>query len=367
NMFENYPFWFTFFTELGYEVVLSPTSSRKIYELGIESIPSESECYPAKLAHGHIMWLLNQGVSFIFYPCVPYERNEFEGAINHYNCPIVTSYAENIKNNVEELKNPRIKFMNPFLAFTSEKILVDRLVDIFHALGIPKEEITSAGSAAWKELLQSRKDIRKKGEETLKYLKETGRHGIVLAGRPYHIDPEINHGIPELINSYGMAVLSEDSISHLGKLERPIRVNDQWMYHTRLYAAANYIKTTENLDIIQLNSFGCGLDAVTTDQVQEILSQSGKIYTCLKIDEVNNLGAARIRVRSLLAAIRVRQRQLKESGGQPRKIISSEFKRLVFTEKMRDEYTILCPQMSPIHFRLLEPAFNSGGFHVEVL
>jgi predicted nucleotide-binding protein (sugar kinase/HSP70/actin superfamily) len=257
--------------------------------------------------------------------------------------------------------------MNPFLAFTSEKILVDRLVDIFHALGIPKEEITSAGSAAWKELLQSRKDIRKKGEETLKYLKETGRHGIVLAGRPYHIDPEINHGIPELINSYGMAVLSEDSISHLGKLERPIRVNDQWMYHTRLYAAANYIKTTENLDIIQLNSFGCGLDAVTTDQVQEILSQSGKIYTCLKIDEVNNLGAARIRVRSLLAAIRVRQRQLKESGGQPRKIISSEFKRLVFTEKMRDEYTILCPQMSPIHFRLLEPAFNSGGFHVEVL
>ena len=155
NMFENYPFWFTFFTELGYEVVLSPTSSRKIYELGIESIPSESECYPAKLAHGHIMWLLNQGVSFIFYPCVPYERNEFEGAINHYNCPIVTSYAENIKNNVEELKNPRIKFMNPFLAFTSEKILVDRLVDIFHALGIPKEEITSAGSAAWKELLQS--------------------------------------------------------------------------------------------------------------------------------------------------------------------------------------------------------------------
>jgi predicted nucleotide-binding protein (sugar kinase/HSP70/actin superfamily) len=256
------------------------------------------------------MWLLNQGVSFIFYPCVPYERNEFEGAVNHYNCPIVTSYAENIKNNVEELKNPRIKFMNPFLAFTSEKILVDRLVDIFHALGIPKEEITSAGSAAWKELLQSRKDIRKKGEETLKYLKETGRHGIVLAGRPYHIDPEINHGIPELINSYGMAVLSEDSISHLGKLERPIRVNDQWMYHTRLYAAANYIKTTENLDIIQLNSFGCGLDAVTTDQVQEILSQSGKIYTCLKIDEVNNLGAARIRVRSLLAAIRVRQRQL---------------------------------------------------------
>ncbi len=365
NMFENYPFWYTFFTNLGYEVVLSPTSSRKIYELGIESIPSESECYPAKLAHGHVSWLLRQGIKFIFYPCVPYERNEFKEAVNHYNCPIVTSYAENIKNNVEELKNPEIRFLNPFLAFTNEKILVDRLVDIFS--DIPKSEVKAAGSAAWKELLHSRKDIRRKGEETLKYLKDTGRHGIVLAGRPYHIDPEINHGIPELINSYGMAVLSEDSISHLASIERPIRVNDQWMYHTRLYAAANYVKTTENLDIIQLNSFGCGLDAVTTDEVQEILSQSGKIYTCLKIDEVNNLGAARIRVRSLLAAIRVRKQQKKSGDASPRKIISSEFKRMIFTEKMREEYTILCPQMSPIHFRLLEPAFNAGGFHLEVL
>ncbi|MDO4803303.1 MAG: acyl-CoA dehydratase activase-related protein [Lachnospiraceae bacterium] len=367
NMFENYPFWFTFFTKLGYEVVLSPTSSRRIYELGIESIPSESECYPAKLAHGHIMWLLGQGIDFIFYPCVPYERNEFKEAVNHYNCPIVTSYAENIKNNVEELKDPKIRFMNPFLAFTSEKILADRLTDIFVPLGIPKREIASAASAAWRELLKSRKDIRKKGEETLRYLMETGKHGIVLAGRPYHIDPEINHGIPELINSYGMAVLSEDSISHLATIERPIRVNDQWMYHTRLYAAANYVKKTDYLDLIQLNSFGCGLDAVTTDEVQELLSYSGKIYTCLKIDEVNNLGAARIRVRSLLAAIRARGQQEKIEGRRARRIVSSEFKRIAFTEKMREEYTILCPQMSPIHFRLLETAFNSSGFRLEVL
>ena len=284
NMFENYPFWYTFFTKLKYEVVLSPTSTRKIYELGIESIPSESECYPAKLAHGHISWLIKKGVKFIFYPCVPYERNEFPDAVNHYNCPIVTSYAENIKNNVDELKDPSIKFMNPFMAFTTEAILTDRLVEVFK--DIPAEEVKAAAHAAWEELAQVRKDVQKKGEETLRYLKETGRRGIVLAGRPYHIDPEIHHGIPDLINSYGIAVLTEDSVSHLAKVERPIRVNDQWMYHSRLYAAANFVKTQDNLDLIQLNSFGCGLDAVTTDEVYEILDGSGKIYTCLKIDEV---------------------------------------------------------------------------------
>ena len=195
NMFENYPFWYTFFTKLKYEVVLSPTSTRKIYELGIESIPSESECYPAKLAHGHISWLIKKGVKFIFYPCVPYERNEFPDAVNHYNCPIVTSYAENIKNNVDELKDPSIKFMNPFMAFTTEAILTDRLVEVFK--DIPAEEVKAAAHAAWEELAQVRKDVQKKGEETLRYLKETGRRGIVLAGRPYHIDPEIHHGIPD--------------------------------------------------------------------------------------------------------------------------------------------------------------------------
>ena len=227
NMFENYPFWYTFFTQLKYEVVLSPTSNRKIYELGIESIPSESECYPAKLAHGHISWLLKKGIKFIFYPCIPYERNEFPDAVNHYNCPIVTSYAENIKNNVDELRDPEITFMNPFLAFTTEAVLTDRLVQVFK--DIPAEEVKAAAHAAWEELAQARKDVEKKGEETLAYLKETGRRGIVLAGRPYHIDPEIHHGIPDLINSYGIAVLTEDSVSHLGHVERPIRVNDQWM------------------------------------------------------------------------------------------------------------------------------------------
>ena len=304
NMFENYPFWYTFFTELKYQVVLSPTSTRKIYELGIESIPSESECYPAKLAHGHVTWLLKNDVKFIFYPCIPYERNEFPDAVNHYNCPIVTSYAENIKNNVDELHDPSITFMNPFLALTSEEIATKRLLEIFP--DIPAAEVKAAAHKAWEEMAAVHKDIEKKGEETLHYLKETGRRGIVLAGRPYHIDPEIHHGIPDLINSYGVAVLTEDSVSHLAPVERPIRVNDQWMYHSRLYAAANFVKTRDDLDLIQLNSFGCGLDAVTTDEVYEILDGSGKIYTCLKIDEVNNLGAARIRVRSLLAALRAK-------------------------------------------------------------
>lgn len=363
NFYENYPFWAVFFRELGFQTVLSPASTRKIYELGIESIPSESECYPAKLAHGHVKWLIDQKVDFIFYPCIPYERQEFEDANNHYNCPIVTSYAENIKNNVDEITSGQVRFLNPFMSFGNKAALFDRLVEEFtKEFQIPEKEIRNAAEAAWTELANTREDMRRKGEETLRYLEETGKRGIVLAGRPYHVDPEINHGIPELINSYGIAVLTEDSISHLSKVDRPLIVLDQWMYHSRLYAAANYVKTTENLDLIQLNSFGCGLDAVTTDCVNDILSNSGKIYTCLKIDEVNNLGAARIRIRSLLAAIRVR-----EKHNIKREIKPTNYNRTIFTEEMRKNYTILCPQMSPIHFDIIAPAFRSSGYNLEVL
>ena len=321
NMYENYPFWFTFFTKLGYHVLLSPASTHKIYELGIESIPSESECYPAKLAHGHVQWLINQGADFIFYPCIPYERGEFADADNHYNCPIVTSYAENIKNNMDPIVHGEVDFMNPFLALTSEKTITDGLVREFtSAKNLPAEEIKNAAHAAWEELAACRQDIRKKGEETLAYMEKTGTRGIVLAGRPYHYDPEVNHGIPEMITSYGLAVLTEDSISHLNPVERPLIVMDQWMYHSRLYAAANFVKTRDDLDLIQLNSFGCGLDAVTTDAVADILTGSDKIYTSLKIDEVNNLGAARIRIRSLLAAIRVREQKHMERTIRPANI-----------------------------------------------
>ena len=363
NMYENYPFWAVFFKELGYRTVLSPKSTRQIYELGIESIPSESECYPAKLAHGHIEWLIRQGLTYIFYPCVPYERNETPEAGNHYNCPMVTSYAENIKNNVESLTDHKVHFRNPFMAFTNEEILTKRLVEEFTKdQAIPEKEIRAAAHKAWQELIASRQDMEKKGEEVIAWLKETGHHGIVLAGRPYHVDPEINHGIPELITSYGFAVLTEDSVSHLGRVDRPLIVTDQWMSPSRLYEAASYVKTQPNLDLIQLNSFGCGLDAVTTDQVNDILTRSGKIYTLLKIDEVNNLGAARIRVRSLIAAIRVR-----EMRHYHKPIVSSAYSRVYFTKEMKKNYTILCPQMSPIHFDLIEPAVRSCGYNLEVL
>ncbi len=364
NMYENYPFWHTFFTRLGYRVILSPSSNRQIYELGIESIPSESECYPAKLAHGHIVWLIRQGVKFIFYPALFYERNEFEDANNHYNCPIVTSYSENIKNNVEELSSEGITFRNPFMSFRDLGTVTDALTREFSE--IPAAEIADAAKEAWQELNNARNDMQRKGEETIKYLNDTGKRGIVLAGRPYHIDPEINHGIPELITGFGLAVLTEDSISHLGCPERPLIVSDQWMYHSRLYAAASYVRTVENLDLIQLNSFGCGLDAVTTDQVNDILSGSGKIYTCLKIDEVNNLGAARIRVRSLLSAIKVREKAQTRHASQ-RAIHSTAIEKVQFTEEMRQNYTIICPQMSPIHFEIMQPAFNACGYNFVVL
>ena len=361
NFYENYPFWFTFFTQLGYRVVLSPRSTHQIYELGIESIPSESECYPAKISHGHVEWLIKTGVDFIFYPGLFYERDEVDGATNHYNCPIVTSYSENIKNNVESITEGKVKLRNPFMSFASLKTATDALVKEFSE--ISPDEIIKAARKGWDEMAKARDDVRKKGEETLRWMKENHKHGIVVAGRPYHVDPEINHGIPDMICSYGVAVLTEDSVSHLGAPERPLIVSDQWMYHSRLYAAASFVRTRDDLDLIQLNSFGCGLDAVTTDQVNDILSGSDKIYTCLKIDEVNNLGSARIRVRSLLAAIRVRMQQ----ENKEREIGSTALNRAIFTEEMRKNYTILVPQMSPIHFDILEPALSACGYNMVVM
>ncbi|WP_234118959.1 2-hydroxyacyl-CoA dehydratase [Clostridium hydrogenum] len=362
NIYENYPFWHTFFTELGFRVQLSPRSAKKVYELGMETIPSESVCYPAKLSHGHIMSLLKNGIKFIFYPCVPYEKKEQAGANNHYNCPIVTSYSEVLKNNIDELRNENIIFKNPFVALDNKEKLKTRLLEELIEFGVSKNEINNAVDKAWDEQESARADIRKKGEEVLSYLKETGRKGIVLSGRPYHIDPEINHGIPELITSYGMAVLTEDSVAHLGEVERPLRVVDQWVYHSRLYAAASFIAKEDNLELIQLNSFGCGLDAVTTDQVEEILDRFGKIYTLIKIDEGNNLGAVRIRIRSLKAAMQERDK----NNVKPKRIVGKS-KRIVFTKEMKKNHTVLCPQMSPIHFQFLEQALKSEGYNLVVL
>ncbi len=364
NMYENFPFWATFFKELGFRVIISPFSDRKLYELGMESIPSESECYPAKLSHGHVQWLINQGVKTIFHPCVFYEHQETRQAQNHYNCPIVAAYPENLKNNIDEISSGKINYIRPFIAFTDEKTAAGRLVRLFtKKFGIPEEEIRAAVSAAWAEQLKAKEDIRAEGKRVLYEMQKRGGRGIVLAGRPYHIDPEINHGIPELIASYGLDVFSEDSLPIDFDPERPVRVVDQWVYHSRLYSAAEFVRLRGDLELVQLNSFGCGLDAVTTDQVSEILEGSNKLYTVLKIDEVNNLGAVRIRIRSLIAAMNQRREMNIEPRPRPITYHSTDY-----TKKMFDDgWTILAPQMSPIHFEVLEPVFRHHGFNIEVL
>lgn len=448
NMYENYPFWFTFFTELGYRVVLSEPSTKKTYEAGIESMPSESVCYPAKLSHGHIMDLISQNPDFIWMPCIKWERKEDKNAGNSFNCPIVMSYPEALKLNIDPITSGEIKFLNPFVPYENKKELKRRLFEVLSqeiaersekagdktgisTKDIPQltqAEIARAVDRAWEEDENFKGDIRREGERALAWIEQHDAHGIVLAGRPYHNDSEINHSLPELLSSFNLAVLTEDSVAHLAETDRPIRVVDQWMYHSRLYRAAQLVAGRNNLDLIQLNSFGCGLDALTTDQVQEILEKNDKIYTVLKIDEVSNLGAARIRIRSLLAALEDKRLELfgklaetdaaqssedclgakscHGSGGsreaascqsavschqaddrqraegcravedrqdttrvpvhKPTK--SSAFKKVRFTQKMKDDrYTILSPQMAPIHFDLIKEVFNNSGYNFVLL
>ena len=362
NMYENYPFWFTLLTNLKFRVEISPLSNRKIYDKGIETIPSESACYPAKISHGHILWLIEKGIKNIFYPCVAYEYKEDPTVDNHYNCPMVTSYPEVIKNNIDEIKKQEINFISPFLSLSNEEKLAKRIYIVFKEFGVSIKEAKEAVKKAFEEREKFVTDIRKKGEEVIKYIEENHIKGIVLSGRPYHVDPEINHGLTDIITSYGMAVLTEDSVAHLDKVERPLRVVDQWMYHSRLYRAASYVKNNPNLELIQITSFGCGLDAITSDQVNEILSSAGKMYTLIKIDEGSNLGAVRIRIRSLKAAIEERERK-----GIKLKPVTQVNKRNIFTKEMRKDYTILCPQMSPIHFDFVEAAAKSIGYNVEVM
>lgn len=387
NMYENYPFWHAFFTKLGFAVVLSDNSSKKLYESGIESMPSESVCYPAKLSHGHIMNLLAHDPDFIWMPCIRWERQEDPTAGNHYNCPIVMSYPQALGLNVDQLaEKNQVEYLDPFLPYDNKRELKRRLYELVSvqrekdaAAGrgrvrgahITRAEIDAAVEAAWEADLEFKAALRKKGDEVLDWMEQTDTHGIVLAGRPYHIDPEINHSIPELINSFGFAVLTEDSVAHKMAPERPIRVVDQWMYHSRLYRAARFVATRNDLDLIQLNSFGCGLDALTTDQVQEILERSGKIYTALKIDEVSNLGAARIRIRSLMAALAEQRAELERTSPDvpvEREAQSAAWEKVEFTQQMANEhYTILCPQMAPIHFDLVKEVLKSAGYNVVLL
>lgn len=361
NMYENYPFWHTLLTSLKFRVVLSQRSSKSIYEMGIESIPSESACYPAKISHGHIESLIKRGVKTIFYPCVAYERKEFNSQGNHYNCPVVQSYPEVIRNNVDTLESENIKFINPFLSLNNSKTMFSVLKDTFKDYDVSDEELKLAIENAYKELNKCRDDIRNEGDIALRYIEENHLKGIVLAGRPYHVDPEINHGIADLITSEGFVVLTEDSIAYKDKEDLELRVVDQWTYHSRLYRAASYVSSRKDLELIQLTSFGCGLDAVTADQVSEILKARHKIYTLIKIDEGSNLGAIRIRIRSLKATIEKRNEDIDLS-------LKYKQQKIPFTKQMKkDRYTILCPQMSPLHFQFIETAMKASGYNFEVL
>lgn len=359
NLYENYPLWFTFFTKLGFRVVLSGRSNKKMYEDGMDTIPDDTVCYPAKMVHGHIKQLIKKKPDFIFFPSINYEKQEEKSAENSYNCPIVISYPALIRNNVEEITTGQVDYLNPHLNFMEEKHVVDTLFESLKDKGVTREEIAEAYHDGEEEMEQFHKDIQQKGEDTLYQMKMNDEKGIVLAGRPYHSDPAINHGIADIITQEGFHVLTEDSISHVENVDR-LRVVNQWVYHSRVYAAAKVVRKFPNLEMVQLNSFGCGLDAVVTDQVQDILEQYGKIHTVLKIDEGSNMGAVRIRIRSLKAAMKERS----SLNILPEKRYELPEK-VTFTKDMRKTHTLLLPLMSPIHQTgLIDEALRASGYNV---
>lgn len=380
NMFENYPFWHTFFTGLGFEVVLSEESSKEIFEKGIESIPSEAVCYPAKLVHGHIVDLIDKGINFIFYPCVVYEYKEFANSKNNYNCPVVAGYPEVIKNNLELLREKNIHFVQPFVTMDVKEKLISSLYKSLAELGVGSEEVELAVEEAYIERNRVKNDIAKKTDSIMEYCVSKNLTAIVVCGRPYHVDPEINHGLANLILEEGMAVLTEDSVAHMNDAKETLNVVDQWTYHSRLYNAASVVTKNKNMELMQLTSFGCGLDAITADQVAEILRDSGRVYTLIKIDEGSNLGAIKIRIRSLKAVIeerRLQENSIKNADSiinmevinKHVKISKRKIEKLkgTFTKEMRKTHTILIPQLSPIHFQFLEEAFRTTKYNVEVL
>ncbi|WP_337384238.1 acyl-CoA dehydratase activase-related protein, partial [Megasphaera sp.] len=360
NMYEDYPFWFTFFTKLGYTVVLSDPSSKALFEKAMDTVPSDSACYPAKLVHGHIENLLEKGVDRIFYPCI--QNGPSEGSKdNTFNCPMVMSYPEVIRNNMgERLAETNTPYLCPFLPLHDKKRIGKRLAEELKAWNLPAHEVKAAAAAAWDEEEAYKQKIYDITKKILDNLEKTGQRAIVLCGRPYHIDPEINHGIPELINSLGLAVLTEDGVAPLGQFPGHLRVVDQWSYHSRLYRAAQYITQHPNLELVELNSFGCGLDAIVADQVQDILAHGHKIHTLLKIDEGSNLGAIRIRLRSLLFVMNHRPKE--DHVVEP-----YSYEKTIFTKEDAKQNVILAPSMTPIHFPLFSAAFEHEGYRVELL
>ena len=306
NMYENLPFWFEFFTRLNFEVVLSPESSRKLYLKGQHTIPSDTVCYPAKLLHGHVEALVEEGVDAIWYPCMSYNNDEGIGD-NHYNCPVVAYYPELLAANVPLLK--QTKFLNPYVGLWRHKDFEKRIAQLMEEhFSIPRRESAAAAKAAYAAYDAYIHDVRETGMKYIRHARDHHMPILVACGRPYHIDPEINHGIHKLIGSLGLAVITEDSVAHLAQTPE-LQALNQWTYHSRMYRAAKYVTTQPDMQLVQLVSFGCGIDAITTDEVRRILETGGKLYTQLKIDEISNLGAIKIRLRSLIAAMEQTQGQ----------------------------------------------------------
>lgn len=367
NVFENFPLWFTLFTNLGFSVVLSSPSSKELYYSAGDTVPSQTVCYPAKLAHGHVLDLVNKGIKTIFFPCV--QREQIDADFRHgvYNCPIVAGYSELLHHNMAILRKRNITFVHNFLPL-DRNALGFRLSQIPAFARIPREEMETAVNLGFMEMDNFRADMRKNGEKALDILQKKGALGIVLAGHPYHTDPEIHHGIAELINSCGLGVLTEDSVSHLMPDPGPLRVVDQWAYHSRLYRAGAFASVTDNLAVLQLVSFGCGLDAVTSDQLEEIVLRNHRLYAQIKIDEGANLGPARIRIRSLKAAMRERQEKRNEFYQKSCEIYhEGNYGYPVLTPEMKHTHTLLVPQMSPLHFQFAKEIFASEGYDAVLL
>ena len=359
NMYEDYPFWFTLFTTLGYEVVLSEQTSAKTYVKGLATIPSDSLCYPAKLVHGHIMQLIEAGVKKIFYPCLPFNLlDKHHPNDNHYNCPVVASYAENIRGNMDILREENITFLQPFLPINDKKKLLQRFTEELKDENLPKALVKKAIDNAYLELEHYKQDVRDFAAHVIEKARAEHKHMIMLVGRPYHIDPEINHGIADMIESYNLPVISEDSVYHSKVTNKKVGLINQWSYHARLYHAAEYVVEHNDVTLIQLSSFGCGLDAITTDQVKEILEDHKRIYTLIKLDEVSNLGAARIRLRSLLAALSRKSIPV----FKPIPFVQ----RAIFTKECARKHTILAPQMAPIHFELFKTVLQKYNYNVVI-
>ncbi len=304
NLYDNLPFWHSFFTNLGYEVILSDRSSKALYSLGQHTIPSDTICYPAKLVHGHIQSLIDKGLQTIFYPCMTYNVNEDMGD-NHFNCPVVAYYPEVVEGN---MNLEHVKFLYPYVYLEDKRIFDQKMFEYFKArqMDIPFKDVQAASNHAYFAYQQFKDRVQEEGRNAIAFARRNHRDVIVLAGRPYHVDPQINHGIHRLLNNLGFVVISEDSIAKQAVLPS-VHVLNQWTFHSRMYNAAQYVAQQEHMELIQLVSFGCGIDAITADEVKDILRSNGKLYTQIKIDEVDNLGAVKIRCRSLQAAMEERE------------------------------------------------------------